>query len=121
MVFGQVVHFCQILLFLENSVEVANKSHCKKTMLALEQTMDFLFLSHDIKCALFSCEGFISALHQVPLLMKGTWLLVVQLRPSVGLQLSQTRCAVIKDAVLTKKVWERTQKTGHFKTASNSF
>jgi len=43
MVFGQVVHFCQILLFLENSVEVANKSHCKKTMLALEQTMDFLF------------------------------------------------------------------------------
>jgi len=28
MVFGQVVHFCQILLALENSVEAANKYHC---------------------------------------------------------------------------------------------
>jgi len=26
--FGQVVHFCQILLALGNSVEIANKSHC---------------------------------------------------------------------------------------------
>jgi len=26
-----------------------------------------------------------------------------------------------RDVVPTKKVWERTQKTSHFKTASNSF
>jgi len=26
-----------------------------------------------------------------------------------------------RDVALTKKVWERTQKTSHFKTASNSF
>jgi len=32
----------------------------------------------------------------------------------VGLQ-----CVTIRDVVLTKKVWERTQKHGHFKTASN--
>jgi len=28
MVFGQVVHFCQIFLELENSVETVYKSHC---------------------------------------------------------------------------------------------
>jgi len=26
-VFGQVVHFCQVILALENSVEAVNKSH----------------------------------------------------------------------------------------------
>jgi len=28
---------------------------------------------------------------------------------------------VLRDVVLTKKVWERIQKTSHFETASNSF
>jgi len=31
------------------------------------------------------------------------------------------RSRTIRDAVLTKEVWERTQKTSHFATASNSF
>jgi len=29
--------------------------------------------------------------------------------------------AIRRDVVLTKEVWERTQKTRHFKPASNSF
>jgi len=28
--------------------------------------------------------------------------------------------ALVRDVVLTKKVWEHTQKSSHFKTASNS-
>jgi len=28
---------------------------------------------------------------------------------------------IIRDVVLTKKVWERSQRSSHFKTVSNSF
>jgi len=42
MVFGQVVHFFQMLLALENSVEMAYKAHCQQTMLLFEQMVNFL-------------------------------------------------------------------------------
>jgi len=42
MLFVQIVHFGQILLVFENSVETVCTPHCYQTRLSFEQTMNFL-------------------------------------------------------------------------------
>jgi len=51
----QVVHFCQILLAPNNSVETVYKPHCLQTMLSLELTINLHKLSNDIRRAQFRC------------------------------------------------------------------
>ena len=69
MVFGEIVHFCQIQLALENSVETPCKFHCWQRTLSSELAN---FLSNVSKCAHFSCRCFTVYLRSTTIVIRLT-------------------------------------------------
>jgi len=70
-----------------------------KQLVSFEPPMNFVQLSKVMKRTQFSCYGFMSTLHHVPLFMDGTWLLLEPVKNSVDVHLLLTRCIVIQLAM----------------------
>jgi len=98
-VFGHVVHFCQILFALANCTNRLLISVLANNYLVWRKSefpLNYRTLSNILSV--------ISALHHVPLFMDGTWLLVVAVKTAVDLQILQIKCVVIQLAA-NRSIW----------------